>query len=130
MKVLKRLLGAVPTSSDGRVRNYLANPSLGATQSTIHENVINPGGAVPWHYHATEEILVVLEGDGQALTDIGAEFYAAGDVVIIPAGRKHSLRNTGTVPLRQLCFFPGDPGTVRLEGEAYDGQSFTVVNAT
>jgi uncharacterized cupin superfamily protein len=69
----------------------------------------------------------VLEGNGECRSDQGTEAYRAGDVIIMPARMKHSLRNCGDVPIRQICFFPGDPATTFLEGE-YPDQSVDVFN--
>src|ERR1043166_5819169 len=122
MPVLRQLLGKVPSGPKSRVRNFIANRALGAERSDVHENVINPGVTIPWHFHVTEEVIVVLEGQGECRTDEGCDTYRAGDVIILPARTKHSLRNSGREPIRQLCFFPDDPGTHFLEPE-YPGQT-------
>jgi hypothetical protein len=57
----------------------------------IHENVFSPGVTVPWHFHETEEVIVVLEGDGECRTDEGTENYSAGDIIILPPRVKHSI---------------------------------------
>src|SRR5262245_60009287 len=121
MPVLKNLLGKSPTDPTRRLRNYLANEVLGTKQSTLHENVINPGGTIPWHVHSVEEIIVVLEGFGECRTEQGTETFTGGDVIILPEGQHHSLRNIGGIALRQLCFFPGPPGTQWLGEEAEPG---------
>ena len=66
---------------------------------------------IPWHFHETEEVIVVLEGNGECRTDEGAENYSAGDVIIFPPRVKHSLKNSGDTLIRQICFFPSDPAT-------------------
>src|SRR5262249_11986002 len=101
---------------------------LGTDRSDIHENVINPGVTVPWHLHTAEEVIIVLEGEGECRSDEGSDRYRAGDVIILPAGVKHSLHNCGDVPIRQLCCFPDDPGTQLLEDEP-PGQTVDVFNA-
>jgi len=106
------------------VRNFIANKELG-TQSDIHENVLSPGVTIPWHFHETEEVIVVLEGSGECRTEQTTEKYSAGDVIILPPRVKHSLKNSGTTLIRQICFFPGDPATQFLEGE-YPGQTVDV----
>jgi quercetin dioxygenase-like cupin family protein len=126
MPIFRRVLGKVPSSSKARVRNFIANRELG-TQSDIHENVISPGVVVPWHYHETEEVIVVLEGDGECRTEGGTESYSAGDVIIIPPRVKHSLRNSGNKLIRQICVFPNDPATTFLEDD-YPGQTVDVFN--
>jgi quercetin dioxygenase-like cupin family protein len=128
MPIVRGVLGKVPSGPRSRVRNFIANKELG-TLSDIHENVISPGVIVPWHYHETEEVIVVLEGNGECSTEEGTEAYSAGDVIILPPRVKHSLRNSGSSPIRQICFFPGDPATQFLE-EEYPGQSVDVFNAS
>src|SRR3954453_23136814 len=128
MPILRQVIGKVPSGPRSRVRNFIANRSLGTERSDIHENVLSPGVTVPWHLHATEEVIVVLEGEGECLTEAGAESYRGGDVLILPARVKHSLRNTGNVAIRQICFFPDDPRTERLEPE-HEGQTVETFNA-
>jgi quercetin dioxygenase-like cupin family protein len=122
------MLGKVLSGPKGRVRNFLANKEFG-TQSDIHENVISPGVITPWHFHETEEVIVVLERNGECSTDEGTENYAAGDIIILPPRVKHSLKNLGDTLIRQICFFPSDPATTCLEGE-YPGQTVDVFNAS
>jgi quercetin dioxygenase-like cupin family protein len=126
MPIFRGALGKVPSGPKNRVRNYIANKELG-TQSNIHENVISPGVTVPWHYHETEEVIIVLEGVGECRTEANSQSYSAGDVIILPARVKHSLRNPGNAPIRQICVFPSDPGTKFLETE-YPGQTVDVFN--
>jgi uncharacterized cupin superfamily protein len=68
-----------------------------------------PPGKVAWPYHyhtANEESLYVLEGTGTLR--IGKEEVAVGpgDYASFPVGpdHAHQLINTGTTPLRYLCF--------------------------
>ena len=126
MRIFRGVLGKVPSGPKSRVRNFIANNELG-TQSDIHENVISPGVTVPWHYHQTEEVIIVLEGSGECRTEANTESYSAGDVVILPAHVKHALRNPGSAPIRQICVFPGDPATTFLEPD-YPGQTVDVFN--
>jgi quercetin dioxygenase-like cupin family protein len=84
MRIFRGVLGKTPSQPKGRVRNFIANKELG-TLSDIHENVISPGVTVPWHFHETEEVIVVLDGNGECRTDQGTEAYFAGDVIILPA---------------------------------------------
>jgi len=126
MPILRGVLGKVPSGPRARVRNFIANKQLG-TQSDIHENVISPGVTVPWHFHETEEVIVVLEGTGECTTDQGTEQYRAGDIIILPPRVKHSLRNSSHTLIRQICFFPGDPATHFLEEED-QGQTVDLFN--
>ncbi len=128
MPILRQMLGRSPDGPKARVRNFIANVRLGTKATTIHENVISPGVVVPWHTHATEEVIVVLSGRGECRTENGTQAYSAGDVLIFPADVKHSIRNPGTVLLRQLCIFPADPSTQQLCAESA-GQVVEIFNA-
>ena len=127
MPILRQMLGRLPNGPKARVRNFIANARLGTKVTTIHENVISPGVVVPSHTHAIEEVIVVLSGEGECRTENGTQAYSAGDVLIFPAGLKHSIRNPGMVLLRQLCIFPGDPSTLQLEAEG-SGQMVEIFN--
>lgn len=93
-------------------RFALANRPLGRATGargigcSLYE--VPPGRtAFPHHYHcANEESLYVLEGNGTLR--IGAEQVPVGpgDYATFPVGpaHAHQLLNTGTVPLRYLCF--------------------------
>jgi mannose-6-phosphate isomerase-like protein (cupin superfamily) len=59
------------------------------------------------HLHREfEECIYVLSGEGRTLAESGEMAIKPGDVVLIPPGEKHMTRNTGSVPLVLLCFFP------------------------
>src|SRR5262249_55107660 len=58
LRIFRGVLGKKPSGPKGRVRNFIANKELG-TLSDIHENVISPGVTVPWHFHETEEVIIV-----------------------------------------------------------------------
>jgi mannose-6-phosphate isomerase-like protein (cupin superfamily) len=57
------------------------------------------------HYHF-EECIYVLAGTGTTYADSGEFPLKPGDTLLIPARERHVTRNTGTVPLVLLCFFP------------------------
>jgi quercetin dioxygenase-like cupin family protein len=105
MIILRDLERRTPDKT-GRVRNYLAKASLGSESTTIHENIVGTEGFIPWHSHQVEEILILLEGEGECRTEQGVERYMPGDVVIMPAHMLHTIRSVGTVPMRQICVFP------------------------
>jgi len=63
--------------------------------------------AWPFHYHlANEEAVYILEGSGTLR--LGAEEFPVhlGHFIAFPAGTNtaHQLINTGSVPLRYICF--------------------------
>ena len=59
------------------------------------------------HLHREfEECIYVLSGKGTTHAESGEIAVKPGDIVLIPPGEKHMTRNTGSVPLVLLCFFP------------------------
>jgi mannose-6-phosphate isomerase-like protein (cupin superfamily) len=59
------------------------------------------------HLHREfEECIYVLSGEGTTHAESGEIAIKPGDIVLIPPGEKHMTRNTGSVPLVLLCFFP------------------------
>ena len=68
----------------------------GSVQLCVFQQWCDPGKGAPTHLHAVEEILTVL--DGQAEFWLGDERanLTKGQSMLVPAGRKHGFRNTGT----------------------------------
>jgi len=64
----------------------------------------NPRG--PHFHQGFEECIFVMSGEGRTDADSGSYPLATGDTILIPPGEKHVTRNTGSVPLVLLCFFP------------------------
>ena len=59
------------------------------------------------HLHREfEECIYVLSGEGTTHAESGEIAIKPGEIVLIPPGEKHMTRNTGSVPLVLLCFFP------------------------
>ena len=79
-----------------RMRTSAVN---GAGQLCIFEQWCETGHGAPTHLHAVEEVLHVL--DGTADVWIGDEHatLTSGQLVIVPAGRKHGFSNNGTTVL-------------------------------
>ncbi|MGH6741174.1 MAG: cupin domain-containing protein [Bradyrhizobium sp.] len=81
----------------------------GAAQLCIFEQQVAPGTGAPTHSHPVEEVLTVR--DGKADMWIGEELVtvSAGQCLLIPAGRKHGFRNsgTGTLHIHAVLASPG-----------------------
>ena len=71
------------------------------------------------HFHqGFEECIFVLSGTGCTEADSGSYPLQVGDTILIPSGEKHATRNTGTVPLVLLCFFPVADITKRTQEQS------------
>ena len=71
----------------------------GAAQLCIFEQWCEPGCGAPTHLHAVEEVLTVLQGQAEIWIEDEHKAVSPGQSVIVPAGRHHGFRNTGTAIL-------------------------------
>ena len=71
----------------------------GAAQLCIFEQWVAPGHGAPTHSHPVEEVLPVREGEAEMWLDQERAIVAAGQSLIVPAGRLHGFRNSGTTTL-------------------------------
>ena len=94
--------------SPGRNLQGLATAeTLGAQLLSMCHLECPPGATVrPVHSHRdTEELMYILEGQGEAWVDGETAPFRAGDVVLLPANALHMVRNTGATPLVTVCVF-------------------------
>ena len=75
----------------------------GSVQLCQFEQWCEPGKGAPTHLHAVEEILTVLAGQAEVWVENERAAFLAGQSVVIPAGRKHGFRNTGTTTLHVMA---------------------------
>ncbi|NIA28150.1 MAG: cupin domain-containing protein [Desulfobulbaceae bacterium] len=82
--------------------------SAAVTLRLVEIPVATPGESPrdPHRHTDFEECMYVLSGEGATRTASGETPVVAGDTVLVPAGELHVTRNTGSAPLRMLCFFP------------------------
>jgi mannose-6-phosphate isomerase-like protein (cupin superfamily) len=61
---------------------------------------IPPGGEIGEEVHEdTDQILTFVSGTGEAMVAGEKRKVAQGDLVVVPAGKKHNFVNTGENPL-------------------------------
>ena len=97
-----------PTDEDlpGVQRWEIVTGELGADSLTVVDVILRPGAAPPPHIHPTEEAMVVLEGELEAM--LGDEVFTVtpGKTVLAPAGVKHGFVNRSGQPARIMGVFP------------------------
>lgn len=71
----------------------------GATQLCVFEQWVAPGHGAPTHSHPAEEVLTVRGGEAEMWLEDKRAIVRAGQSLIVPAGRLHGFRNSGTVTL-------------------------------
>lgn len=98
----------------------VATASLGASSFEVWRSSIAAGSRTPSHTHETEEIFVVLAGQGRAHIGDQVFDFVAPATVIAPAGVEHFIENTGTSPTDSIVVV-GLGSTIRnAEGDAMD----------
>jgi quercetin dioxygenase-like cupin family protein len=107
MSVNRRADQEVVELMPGVSARILANRSTGSEMLTIMEATMDPGVAIPYHWHANaDETMFVIEGSAEMLID-GHRFTAGpNDTVLAPRGRSHAVRNIRDIPLTFLGIFP------------------------
>ena len=83
----------------GVVTRMKASAVNNATQLCMFEQWCDPGHGAPTHLHAVEEVLCVREGTADVWIDDEHVTLTSGQLVIVPAGRKHGFANAGNTVL-------------------------------
>ena len=86
------------------------------------------GGEIGEEVHPdVDQILVFVEGEGEAVLDGERSPVRPEDVVLVKAGTRHNFVNTGDGPLRLLTIYappehaPGTVHATREEADAAEG---------
>ena len=64
-----------------------------------------PGGHTPYHAHAWEHEIFILEGDGFLTVEEEKRSLKSGDVIFLSGGTTHNL-TAGSKGLRMMCLVP------------------------
>jgi quercetin dioxygenase-like cupin family protein len=78
---------------------WMVDARLGAEHLMTFIYRLDAGNRSAAHAHPSEEVMYVLDGQGEALRGEVADPIAAGDSLSIPAGVAHALRNPSFRPL-------------------------------
>ena len=98
---------AVKQPAAAEISILMDGDTVGTRYLTENLTRIGPGVTLPLaHSHTDiEEIVFVLEGEGEMWMEGSTCTVTQGDSVFYPAGSKHTVRNTGDTTLVLLCFF-------------------------
>jgi len=112
MAVVKQMSGVPATDVSqgtdvvGVVKRVLIGARDGAPTFAMRLFTLAPRGHTPAHSHPFEHGVIVLSGEGTALTAGGSVSLRQGSVVFMPPGEHHQFRNTGAKPLELVCVVP------------------------
>ena len=91
----------------GISRTILLDASHGAESLWVGRLEIDPGARVTTHIHPdTEEAMVILEGQLEAVLADEVVTLGPGDTVLAPAGVKHGFINRSAAKAVLLATFP------------------------
>jgi mannose-6-phosphate isomerase-like protein (cupin superfamily) len=71
----------------------------GAAQLCVFEQWVAVGAGAPTHSHPVEEVLTLRAGEAEMWIGEHRAVLTSGQSLIVPAGRPHGFRNSGTVML-------------------------------
>ena len=93
----------VRTPHNSEIRPLIDRTTSSITQCSLAEEILPPGCSVAPHHHETlEEIYYIASGRGLMTVGQDSRAVGAGDAVYIPRGHRHSLKNTGSEPIKVL----------------------------
>ncbi len=85
--------------------------SIPNREAVVARVEVDPGVTSGRHTHPGDEISYVLEGEGELLIDGEApRKIKAGDAFIVPAGKVHEARGTGTVTMKLVGTYVVEKG--------------------
>lgn len=92
-----------------RLPGIFIKPLLGAADNPLaNVNLVRvpPGAVIGWHDHKNEiETVYVLAGESVLSLENTELDFNTGQIVAIPAGLQHALRNTGSTDVDLVTFF-------------------------
>lgn len=80
----------------------ISEHTVGATRISMGVNTTEVGSCIPVHCHENEEeAMFIIQGEGKLVVDGKDEIpVKAGSAIFSPIGVKHTIINTGDVPLK------------------------------
>jgi quercetin dioxygenase-like cupin family protein len=89
-------------------RYDLSIPGREVIQSRVY---VEPGFPPLRHFHPGEEVIYVLEGQLEyEVEGLPTKVYGPGEVLTVPAGAVHSVRNVGTTEGSELATYIVEKG--------------------
>ena len=98
-----------------RQNEYFRQTVATGEHSQVVVMTIPPGGDIGEEVHDGDQILLFVEGEGEAVLDGAPSPIRAEDLAFVPAGTRHNFVNGGAQPLRLVTIYapPEHPdGTV------------------
>ena len=87
--------------------DFPISSARGSADSAVVYFELEPGKRLGRHTDSQEEILYIVQGEGEA--EVAGEWAAVseGTLAVVPAQQPHQIRNTGSATLKVVGFFAG-----------------------
>jgi quercetin dioxygenase-like cupin family protein len=105
--------GAMFAQNSGVTRTpvYKGDVSVAGREAIIARVEIAPGSEAGRHTHPGDEISYITEGEGELIVEgLPTRHIKAGDGLVVPAGKIHNARNTGSGPLKLIGVYYVEKG--------------------
>ena len=100
MGLVKETQAIVANVPGRKIKFYIMPDECDVKNFVAGTTEIHPGSQLPEHAHEeAEEIMFFISGKGEAVLDGDVRLVSAADFFSAPAGRTHTVRNTGEEPL-------------------------------
>jgi len=119
---LVRFESIVPIRRGSRAETVpLVTPELGSTMIN-GVSTFEPGTAIPLHTHNCDEIVIVIEGEGECELEGRTYPVKPYDTTFAPAGVAHCFRNTSSARMRILWTYSSArvTRTIVATGETFE----------
>ena len=94
-------------STSGTQTTTLVGKDNGGDNLTVLSAGIDPGAGLAPHIHPNyEEATLVVEGNIEAVLEGETRVLGPGDLLLAPAGVKHTITNQSDKPARVLAIYP------------------------
>ncbi len=87
---------------------WLIGEKDGAERFSMRMFEVEVGGNTPYHIHAFEHEIFVLDGAGMLVTENGESAMNPWDVIYVDPNIMHQFKNVGDKPLLFLCSIPNE----------------------
>jgi quercetin dioxygenase-like cupin family protein len=84
---------------------FPVSAQTGAAETAVVYFEIDPGYKLATHTDSAEEILYIVQGEGEAHVGDETGRVSAGDLAVVPAMVPHGIRNVGETRLKVVGFF-------------------------
>lgn len=100
--------------------NFFRQEIVTGKHSQVVVMSIPPGGEIGEEIHTVDQILVFVEGTGEAILNNETRPIAPNNLVFVPEGTTHNFKNTGSVDLKLYTVYAPPqhkPGVIHKDKE-------------